>query len=459
MIWEPYQPTRSDPWDLKKVGHLFRRAAFGANHGELQRGLKDGPEVTIDRLLAGGPRDDDFEQTCAYMTREQSLPAGAPTRQLAAWWLYRMIRSPHPLREKITLFWHNHFATSNAKVENAQYMLGQYQTQYQYALSSFKDLLQAMTLDPAMMIWLDTVQSKKGKPNENYARELMELFSLGVGHYTETDIREAARAFTGYHIKSGKVIFMAKDHDAEAKTVFDNMGKWKAEDIVRLCLARSECAIFIVRKLYRFLISETDEPSDEMLSPLAAQYRESNYDTGRLVATMLRSRHFFSAGVYRQKVKSPVEYAVGIVRALEGNVGPLPLAEALEGLGQMLFAPPSVKGWDGGAAWLNAQTLLFRQNLALNITSTEDSRFGRRCDPAALVKKHNITHDKDCYEFLLTLLLQNDLQAATRDKLQDQYIKTRAMAVPPFWSRDDIADFRIRQLTHWLLALPEYQLC
>ncbi len=451
--WQPYTPSAAEPWDLKKVGHLYRRAGFGATHAAMQKALADGPAKTIDALLAGGTVDDEFETTSAFMVSERSLPAGAPTRQLAAWWLYRMMHSPHPLREKLALFWHNHFATSNVKVANARYMLGQYRTIHTHALASFADLLQAMTVDPAMMVWLDTVESKKGMPNENYARELMELFSLGIGHYTEADIREAAKAFTGYGIQKGKCVFTARNHDGSLKRVFGTRSAYKAEGIVGLCLKQEACAKFIVGKLCTFFISDTTPPDAAAIDALAAEYRRSGYDTATIVSTILRSERFFKS--YRQKVKSPVEFAVGIVRALEGNVGPLPLAEALEGLGQVLFEPPSVKGWDGGTAWLNAQSLLFRQNLALAITSTDDSRFGRRCDPAAVLDKRS---DGEALDHLLVLFLQGDVPAASRVKLTS-YLKTsKSLNAPPFWSADDVQNHRLRSLTHLVLSLPEYQL-
>src|SRR5207237_1315440 len=161
------------------------------------------------------------------------------------------------------------------------------------------------------MVWLDTTQSAKGKPNENYARELMELFSLGIGHYTETDIREAAKAFTGYEVKDGKGTLNTRQHDAGEKTVLGNTGKFKGDAIARVCLEHPACPRFIVRKLYAFLISESDTPGPDVLDPLADLYRESGFDTGKLVGVMLRSELFFSPAAYRAKIKSPVEFALG----------------------------------------------------------------------------------------------------------------------------------------------------
>jgi hypothetical protein len=456
--WHPYTPTADNPWDAKKVGHLYRRAGFGASHAELDAGVKNGPAKTLDLILNGGPADADFEQSSEFMASERSLPAGTTAVPLGAWWLYRMLRTPHPFHEKMCLFWHNHFATSILKVRNARYMLGQYRLVHKHALGSFRTLLHEMTLDPAMMVWLDTKDSKKGKPNENYARELMELFSLGIGNYTEKDIREAARAFTGYGIKAGKSVFTEKEHEAGSKSVFGKTGNFMAKEVVDLCLDQTACPRFLVTKLYHFLFSDAETPKPGFLDPLVQQYRKSNFNTAELVSTMLRSNHFFSPDVYRAKVKSPVEFAVGIVRGLEGNVGPLNLASALETLGQVLFAPPSVKGWDGGPAWLNGQTLLFRQNLALALTSTEDTRFGRRCDPVAVLSRYDRRTDEAAVEFLLHVFLQGDVSAEAREQLAEYAKKSKATKYPPFWSAEDVANHRTRTLAHLTLTLPEFQL-
>jgi uncharacterized protein (DUF1800 family) len=456
--WAVYEPGAENPWDSKKVGHLYRRAGFGATAAELDAGVKDGPAKTLERVLRGEPESDDFSRTTEYMASQRSMPPGAPQGRLSAWWLDRTLKTHHPLREKLTLFWHTHFATSNAKVQNARYMLGQYRLMQEHALGCYADLLVAMGTDPAMLVWLDTNTSTKAAPNENYARELMELFALGIGNYSETDIRQAARAFTGYELKDGKGTFNPRQHDGGAKSVFGKTGNYRGEDIARLCLDHPACPRFIVRKLYRYLVSDTDTPAAALIEPLAEQYRASGFNTGQLVATILRSNLFFSPAAYRAKIKSPVEFAVGTVRALEGTAGTLPLAGALEGLGQILFEPPSVKGWDGGPAWLNAQTLLGRNNLALALTSTDDTRFGPRCDPAALLAKHAVTGDAEQVDFLLGLFLQGDAPGATRTKLLE-YLKTaKTVKYPAYWSAEDVVHHRTRAVTHLVLTLPEYQL-
>jgi uncharacterized protein (DUF1800 family) len=287
----------------------------------------------------------------------------------------------------------------------------------------------------------------------------MELFSLGIGNYTEKDIREAARAFTGWEIKGGKPFFNENRHDDGTKAVLGRTGDWKGEDVVRICLDQDSCPYFICGKLFKFLVSETIPPTRELLTPLAEQLRKSGWDFGALVATVLRSNLFFDPQVYRTKVKSPVEFAVGIIRGLEGEVSCTGLAQRLEGLGQSLFHPPSVKGWDGGEAWLNAQTLLYRQNLALDLTSAE-SGLARppRPNPAALARKHHRADDAAAVDLFLALFLQNDVPSAARDRLLDYLRSARKPAASAYASLFDEPDRPVRAVCHLVLTLPEFQL-
>ncbi len=462
--WERYRPSRDNSWDLRKVGHLFRRTGFGPSTAELDASLREGPDWTIDVVVQGRTGQMEFERDTAPLA--QSIARTNNALELTAWWLYRMLYTPHPLREKMTLFWHNHFATSNSKVNNAGYMLAQYELLRRHAQGNFRELLQEISHDPAMMVWLDTVQSRRQMPNENYARELMELFSLGIRNvrrptqrnYTEQDIREAARAFTGWQIESGHGVFRSGQHDDSEKTVMSRRGRWKADDIVRICLEQESAPYFIVGKLYRFLVSETVPATPELLEPLATSFRQSDYDFGALVERVLRSNLFFSAQVYRTRVKSPVEFALGILRGLEGRQGTLALATALDGLGQRLFYPPNVAGWEGGRAWLNAQTLLFRHNLALAMTSTQDDRFGRRSDPAALARRHHRQADSELVDFFLRVFLDGNVTADTHERLLKYCQETHGQRVPAYWTSGDADDQRVRTLCYLVLTVPEFQL-
>jgi Protein of unknown function (DUF1800) len=371
--WQPWQPSSADPWGRKWAAHLYRRAAFGASREDLVEAERLGPDGTLDVLLRGKPRADELVESLV----DVGLVAAARDdggKQLRGWWLYCMLQGGHPLREKLTLFWHNHFATSIAKVQNPLLMFRQNCLLRTHALGKFGPFLQAMSKDAAMLIWLDSNSNIKGKPNENYAREVMELFSLGVGHYTERDIREAARAFTGWHTDGNGFAFNAGMHDAGPKTVFGRTGNWNGDDVVRIILEQPPAARFLVRKLYHFFISERAEPPDSFLEPLAESLRRSDYDIAGLVRTLLSSRHFYSEHAFRQRVKSPVEYVLGAVQAVyqryredEADYRPLrqqALVNWLGAMGQHLFAPPNVKGWPGGRAWLNTSTMLERANFA-----------------------------------------------------------------------------------------------
>ena len=457
--WQRYKPSPDNPWDLKKAGHLYRRAAFGATWDELHSAVKAGPDAAIDRLLAGSSPSAEDVATAALMDRNSRQNIG----QARGWWLTRMLDGPHPLREKMTLFWHNHFATSFAKVLNAGYMFGQYELMHRHALGNFRDLLQEMSKDPAMMVWLDTVESKKGKPNENYARELMELFSLGIGKYTEADIREAARAFTGWEIQGGKFYFNAKQYDDGEKQFLGKSGRFKGEDIVSICLDQPACPKFVVRKLLRFFISDALELTDALIAPLANQFKASGFNFGKTVETVLRSNLFFSPDAYRAKIKSPVEFTLGIVRGLELRVNRLALAATVEALGQNLFAPPNVKGWDGGPTWLNGQTLLFRQNFALAMSS-HDAQYVRTptpdvvAEPFDLLRKYGKSGDADVVGFLVDLFLQGDLPAETKERLEYYSKQARKQTLPVYWTAEDRDRHPTRALCHLVLTLPEFQL-
>ena len=371
--WQPWRPCADDPWGPRWAAHLYRRAGFGASSEEIAEALRLGPEGTLDLLLRGRPYADEVLETLTDVGRIAAERDDGGD-QLRGWWLYCMLQGGHPLREKLTLFWHNHFATSIVKVQDPVLMVRQNTLLRARALGRFGPMLQAISRDGAMLAWLDSSSNVKGKPNENYARELMELFSLGVGHYTEKDIREAARAFTGWRTDGIEFAFDARLHDGGTKTFLGQTGPWDGGDVVRIVLEQPAAARFLVRKLYRDLVSEKAAPPDALLEPLCQSFRRSDYDIAGLVRTILASRHFYSAHAFRQRIKGPVEYVLGAVQAVYRRFGeeepdyrPLPqhvLAGRIGAMGQSLFAPPNVKGWPGGTAWLNTSTILERNNFA-----------------------------------------------------------------------------------------------
>jgi uncharacterized protein (DUF1800 family) len=442
--WVPFEPTPQDPWDLRKVAHLHRRAGFGATWAELQRDLKDGPDASVKRWLEPRPMTADEKQVLDSL--RQGVLDSNDVDRLKAWWLYRILYDPDPLREKLTLFWHGHFATSNRKVGSITQMLGQNELLRRHAFGSFAELLTGIVADPAMLAWLDGAGSKKEKPNENFAREFLELFSLGIGHYAEPDIREAARAFTGWSVDGNKGKFTEKDHDAGTKTFLKQTGAWKSADIVRITLEQPACAEFICRKLYRFFVSEIDEPKPELLRPLAEELRSHDYRIGHVVAIILRSRHFYEKSVCRQRIKSPVEYSAGLVRMLDvprADVRLLALALACDRQGQELFYAPTVKGWDGGKTWLNSTTVLERGNWA-NDLIWGNADFGLKpYDPLAWAQHQKIATDEIATR-LLDLLLQHDASPKARELVLQA-------------GRDATAD-GLRKALQRIVHCPEFQL-
>jgi uncharacterized protein (DUF1800 family) len=452
--WKPFEPTAARPWDKESVAHLHCRAGFAAPWSVLERDRREGPKAAIERLLTGEAKSADgtpaalLESTLDAMAAQ--LGPSADLARIQSIWLYRMIFTPHPLRERMTLFWHNHFATSDAKVQNAGLMLRQNTLLRSQALGDFGAMVSAIGKDPAMLIWLDSTINKKARPNENYAREIMELFTLGRGHYTEKDVQEAARAFTGWFVVRDEFQEVPRQHDDGVKTVLKRTGAWDGDDIPRILLEQPTCAEFIGRKLFRHFVSETTTPSDALIAPLARAFRDSHYQIQVPVAMILRSNLFFDRSIRRTRVKSPVEFAVGTIRALEivnPTVRAATLAEACGRMGQSLFAPPSVAGWDGGSGWINSTAMLARANLALGLLSEEDEALGQRCNPWALAGRHGSGRRESLAGFFIDLLAAGALEPGARQQIEK--------AATNKSSTDDAA---AREVVRLILTAPEYQL-
>jgi uncharacterized protein (DUF1800 family) len=435
--WARYEPDARRPWDARGAGHLFRRAGFGARSDELRQAVTDGPHRTIDRLLA--PADDVKAFNAPYDAQEAASTDSDSAESLRAWWLHRMIGTPHPLLEKMMLFWHGYFATSNSRVKSALLMQRQAAALRRCALGRFDELVKAMAHDTALLTSLDAAANRKALPAANFARELLETFTLGAGNYAERDVKETARAFTGCFVERREFRYLPREHDEGVKTILGHEGNWDGDDAIRIILGRPEAPRFAVRKLYRWLISETDEPSDALIAPLADSFGR-DWDIARLTERILRSNLFFSPFAYRRRVKSPVEFAVGIVRGLEGLVPTAPLGADLAGLGQDLYDPPTVKGWAGGQRWITRATVIGRSNLALALLGGPGP-YGAKLDPEAVARKHGRT---DVDGFLVDLFMQGDVD--------------RAMLVekPAAGGGESLSPGR--RFAHALMALPEFQL-
>jgi uncharacterized protein (DUF1800 family) len=362
-LWAPYEPRAEAPWDSRRVVHLHRRAGFAATWGELQRDLKDGPDKSVGRLLKCETRaeaPDNFHTVAAALAERAADAAG-----LKAWWAYRMYWGPDPLGERLTLLWHNHFATSNEKVNDVAVMRRQNDLFRKHGRGTFGELLKAVVHDPALLVWLDAPANRKGKPNENLGRELMELFTLGVGHYTETDVKEAARALTGWGVKNGAFYERAADHDDGDKTILGRKGRWGGDDLVRFLLEDPATSRRLAGRLCEWLMGE--QVVGAALDALAAGLRGHDLDIGWAVETVLRSAAFFAPANLGNRVLGPVEFLVGVPRALECFDPPpssLLLGEWAARLGQDPFYPPNVGGWPGGREWLTTQAIIGRANFA-----------------------------------------------------------------------------------------------
>jgi len=438
--WNEYEPDAEQPWNLAQAGHLYRRAAFGASWDQLQQALLDGPQQTIDKLLKPQSEAAQFNRT--YDDYEA---ATGSVDQLRAWWLRRMIQTPYPLQEKMTLFWHSHFATNAAEVKNARLMQQHVRLLRSQALGSFRTLLEGISQDPAMLLWLGAEANRKARPNENFARALMENFTLGPGHYTATDLLEASRAFTGWFVLKSKLRYIPREHDDNEKQILGRKGNFTRDDVLRIILEQPATSRRLVHKLYRWLISETDQPGEDLIAPLAESFAK-DYDVLKLVETMLRSNLFFSAAAYRRRIKCPAEFALGIVKALQGSISTTQLASDLADLGQNLYNLPTVKGWAGGKHWINSTAIVARQNLASALLRGSDP-YGNKLNPWAVAQSHGCATPESARRFLLDLFLQGDLDS-------DVYGSLPKIPREP---DNDLGELT-RSLAYAIVTLPEFQL-
>ena len=358
--------------------HLLNRTGFGATDAEVREFAALTREGAVDRLLTESRRES-VTPPPAFVgdpiipyrrVREMSAEERMAFRrnlvqqglQLRAWWIGEMLATPSPLTERMTLFWHNHFATSQRKVRFSQLMYRQNALLRRESLGNFATLLHAMAKDPAMLVWLDNARSRREAPNENFAREVMELFTLGEGHYGERDVKEAARAFTGWSLQpaSGTFVYRRAWHDDGDKTVLQATGAFDGDAVLDLLLARPETAQRIARKLWLEFVSPT--PDDAEVARWARDFRAAHYEIKPLMRDVLLSSAFWAKDNRGALVKSPVDVVVGTLNTF--SIRPVdlrPAAVATALLGQNLFAPPNVKGWPGGDAWIDSATLLGRR--------------------------------------------------------------------------------------------------
>jgi uncharacterized protein (DUF1800 family) len=386
---------------LVDARHLLNRTGFDARIEAIDACAALSRREAVDRLLSGtraiartpipaGAAEWSSPLRLRTLSDAERLRALAEMREqgleLRGWWIAEMIATDSPLTERMTLFWHNHFATSVQKVRSPALMQRQNALLRRHAFGSFGELLHAVSKDPAMLVYLDTARSRRDRPNENFAREVMELFTLGEGNYTERDVKEAARAFTGWSIdpETGQYLFRPGIHDEGVKTVLGKAGSFRGEDVLDILLARPETADFISAKLWREFVSPAPRTGREKadLARAARQFRETGYSIRAALRELLLSESFWDAENRAALIKAPVDVVIGALRQFRVEVrDPTPFAFVLRNLGQDLFAPPNVKGWPGGEAWINSQTLLARRQFLDRILRVDEARMTMQASP------------------------------------------------------------------------------
>lgn len=388
-------------WNEVRARHLLNRAGFGVPVSAVKRLASMPPDRAVAAFVdyEGAPDTlpppDDLPETPDFRTLRQTMEGTTEeqrqamrrqraredreaVQRLQRWWLERMCRSQRPLEEKMTLFWHGHFVTSAEKVRDPRQNLEMNRVLRTNATGSFRRLLAEVARCPAMLRYLDNMQSTRTRPNENWARELLELFTLGIGNYTEEDILAAARAFTGWTVRGNAFFLNPRQHDSATKTFLGRTGPLDGEDVMARILEQPACARHVCGRLWRFFAY--DDPEPEIVEGLAATLRDADYQMKPVLRRLFSSRAFFSDRAVFSQIKSPAQLTVNLHMMLD-----VPLPErppvaqlAMRAMGQDLLYPPNVKGWDGGRAWINTDTLLVRTNYAGHLVSGTAPGLGGR---------------------------------------------------------------------------------
>ena len=469
------------------IAHLMRRAGFGATRDELEKYNAIGYEATVEQLLeTSNPKWMSEYLLRRYHPDESSMLIGLSGLQA---WLYRMITTDTPLLEKMALFWHGIFATGYPKVVNSKPLSDQIRMFRRYSMGNFNTLLLQMAKDPAMIIWLDNQQNHKDAINENFGRELLELFSMGVGHYSEDDVKECARAFTGWTIGNAEYMevrsmrdsdwpygriswhyeFDANDHDNAEKEFLGRKGNFNGQDIIDIICEEESTARFIARHLYHFFVA--DEPpvpqwpyqaprDPEAIDQLVKAYFESNYDIKEMTRFLFNSEFFKSKDCWYEKVKSPAELVTGVMRLTEAVDRPeyeYPAKEQrMQFMGQTLMNPPSVEGWDGGTMWIDTGALVERMNFA-------SEELGRLTTPGSEELFNKIASGGDrevlpdnivdaCLEHMGSIFIQDD----TRTKLVN-YAEANNVVRVSNNNIDETGKESIAGVVRLIAATPEFQ--
>lgn len=461
--------------DIALIAHLFRRAGFGASRDELEAYASRSYEDVVEELLHPErfPEVDDYLLRRYYMELNNSDTVNA----WRAHWVYRMVNTQRPLQEKMSLFWHHVFATSVGKSEHGPSSIEQIEMFRQNALGDFRDILIDLARDPAMIFWLDNCENHNGEPNENWGRELLELFSMGVGNYTEQDIKNASRAFTGWTFMQpipldpygrypSKFIYRQDDHDDSEKTFLGHAGRFNGEDIIDIIVKQPAAARFIARHLYNFFVADEPQvpawnivpPQDpQAIQALMDTYFESNGNIRCILRTLFNSDFFKEARF--KKVKSPAELVAGTVklagthRSVDPGLGALGGATSV--MGQNLMTPPTVEGWHTGKEWIDGGTLNERVNFAVNQLASP-SMPGIQAIIARLGQSRDALSPEEFVNMCLEMAGPLDVEGETREGLLEYAMSGGALRFGTDEQKKESAT-RVTRMLQLIVSSLDYQ--
>ena len=466
--------------DVSLMAHLMRRAGFGATRNELEGYLEDGYEATVDNLLdpgESGHMPDDIIRRYHVDQSELRQLDGA-----GAYWLYRMLTTSNPLEEKLALFWHGLFATGYAKLNQARALLNQIEMFRHYGFGSFRDLLVELSRDPAMILWLDNNENHKEAINENYGRELLELFSMGIGNYSEDDIKECAKAFTGWTLGNAEYMsvraskdsiwpygriawhyeYRADDHDGGEKKFLGKVGNFNGEDIVDIIVTQEATARFLSTRLFQYFASdEVDSDGELVISGMMEAYFQSGYKVSAVLRSLFNSDYFKSDKCMYSRVKGPVESVVGTVRLAGTYQEPTLDVHSLWAqtmfMGQGLLAPPTVEGWHEGVEWIDSGSLVERINFAAK-ESSDPTKDGVKDIIRRVTSNQKDLSDPEklvdsCLDYMGPIQVQPD----TREGLIE-FAESQGAVQIQNGQPDENASIQVARLIGMIASTREYQL-
>ena len=462
--------------DIGLMAHLMRRAGFGATRDELEALVENGYEAAVDGLLDPGPADampDDIIRRYHVDQSELRIQGAG-----AANWLYKMVSTSAPLEEKIALFWHSLFATGERKVNNLKTMMSQVDMFRRHGLGSFRTLLLELSRDPAMLYWLDNNENHGHAVNENYGRELLELFSMGVGNYTERDVKECARAFTGWTVEAaeymtlrstkasiwpyGRVSFQFEyrpgDHDGSEKEFLGETGRFDGRDVIDIIVRQPATAKFVATRLFLFFASdEVEGRGEQLIDEMARTYFDSGYEIRAMLRTLFLSEYFRSEAARFARVKSPVELVAGVLRLTGEFAWPRreiwDAAVAVQYMGQELLNPPNVEGWHEGSEWIDSGSMVERVNFAAEHLGNSDQPGVRACvDRLRRMNGESMT-PADAVDHCLDILGPVQVSGDTREALVDHVSRDGDLDLA-----DDSAADRMAEVFGLIASTREFQM-